>query len=619
MASIDTMDFFRTIAADLDSLSVQLKSPDTLDAAEEKVNNMKAKVKKELSRMAREALEDDVQQDPVADKETEGGSDSGSSASEGLASGNSASPPVQELPPQTSTALVPQRPTDEENRLRRLSLVMGEAFVPLSVIIAGSLGSISITVIIDKAMLVELVESYIGVIKLSSRDVRGEMELWFDTNFPSWEVSSGDEGEHDAGNAAMKNVRTILVELAVKLRPMVKMFRIGLGVRLFAIAASSYVDMATDVLVLIAFLRTPGQKGWGMASLACVSAGVGFQAFVAWLQYRGFGFRKWGPMVVAAFFGVLPLIEAWSVFRGAEQVEGMIVDPITMLATTKSCEIVFESLPETIIQTIFILSSKPEDLSPINYFSIISSIVAAAMIWTDGNIGLARSLFVGAPKNPGYNWLPMDKTDFNKCFGGFFLFTMAYFTSNAFALTLAYFKFGGNALLYAVLTELAIVMLFKHFADGELFAFSLAPKPSKVDYILGPLIKLCFYLVNFVGYFCNSKSPWELGPHVTSGLIIWRMLTSSALVVLTLPSLVNDEKLPWLSVTGGMPLYFSCLILSWVGAAIFFGNMAEEHERWRWWRRQTFGSSTLKNVGMQRRFGQLVAKRKTTKWLRVGS
>ena len=65
MASIDTMDFFRSIAADLDSLSFQLKSPDTLDAAEEKVNNMKAKVKKELSRMAREALEDDVQQDQI--------------------------------------------------------------------------------------------------------------------------------------------------------------------------------------------------------------------------------------------------------------------------------------------------------------------------------------------------------------------------------------------------------------------------------------------------------------------------------------------------------------------------------------------------------------------------
>ena len=285
MVSIDTMDFFRTIIADLDSLSIQLKSPDTLDAAEEKVNNMKAKVKKELSRMAREALKEYVRQGHVADKENEGGSDSGSSASEGLALGNSASPPVQELPPQTSTALVP-RPTDEENRLRRLSLVIGEAFVPFSVIIAGSLGSISITVIIDKAMLVELVESYIGAIKLSSGDVRREMELWFDTNFPSWEVSSGEGSEDDARKAAMKNVRTILVELAVKLRPMVKMFRIGLGVRLFVIAASSYVDMATDIFVTIAFLRTTGQKGWGMASLTCVSAGVGLQAFTAWLQYH---------------------------------------------------------------------------------------------------------------------------------------------------------------------------------------------------------------------------------------------------------------------------------------------------------------------------------------------
>jgi hypothetical protein len=68
-------------------------------------------------------------------------------------------------------------------------------------------------------------------------------------------------------------------------------------------------------------------------------------------------------MVLSAFLGVLPVIEAWSVFRGAEQVEGMMVSPLIMLAVTKGCEIVFESLPESIIQAISMLSSNLEDLS----------------------------------------------------------------------------------------------------------------------------------------------------------------------------------------------------------------------------------------------------------------
>ena len=159
-----------------------------------------------------------------------------------------------------------------------------------------------------------LARSYIKAIMKSSGNTRREIEQWFDDSFLSF-VDLGDQGE-----AAPKNARAFLVVLAVKLHPMVKMFRVGLGVRLFTIAASSYVDMVTDVLVTIAFFRTAGQQGWGIASLTCVSAGIGFQALFALFQYRGVGFRKCAQMVLAAACGFLPVIEAWSVFRGAVQV-----------------------------------------------------------------------------------------------------------------------------------------------------------------------------------------------------------------------------------------------------------------------------------------------------------
>ncbi|GMI39967.1 hypothetical protein TrCOL_g2008 [Triparma columacea] len=479
-------------------------------------------------------------------------------------------------------AIVPSEEDREvEVKLRRASLAIGEPLYDTSgKSLPGFLKTKAISDVIATIDLAALAESYVDTIKMSSGAIQREMENWFDANFLTWREESGSLN-------VKKNVRAFVVELAIKLRPMVKMFRIGLGMRLFTVAASSYVDMATDVLVTIAFFRTAGQEGWGMASLTCVSAGIGFQALFAWLQYRGLGFRKWGPMVLSALFGVLPVIEAWSVFRGAEQAEGMMFDPLMMLAITKGSEIVFESLPESIIQAISMLSSNLEDLSLINYFGITSSIVATGMIWTDANVGLARSLFVGAPKNPVYNWLPIDKTAFKKCFGGFFLSTMTFFTCNVFAIALVFLKFGGSFILYGILTEMAAVMLFKHFADGELFAFSVAAKPSKVHYVLGPVMTFGYYMVTFVGMNTQSKAPCELGPHINATLIIWRMITSLILVVLTLPSLVNDGTLPWLSVTGGMGLHFSCLVLSWVGAAMFFGNMAEHCERWRWWRRQT--------------------------------
>ena len=425
-------------------------------------------------------------------------------------------------------------------------------------------------------------ESFIDQIKISSANSRMEIENWFDANFPSW-------GEEEEGllNDSKGNVRTFMVELAVKLRPMIKMFRIGLGLRLLIIAVSSYVDMATDVLVTINYFNREGQEGWGQASLGCVSAGIGVQAFFAWAQYRQSGFRTWGPMVMSAVMGILPLIEAWTVFRGAEQSENMLFNPAVMLAVTKGVEIVFESLPESIIQTISMLSSKPEDLSILNYFGIISSIVSAGLIFADAHLGIARSHMVGSPKNPVYNWLPTHKGDLYKCMGGYILFTISYFSCNVFAIAIAFLKFGGSAVLSVIIAELTVVSLFKHFVDGELFAISIMKKPSNADYILGALFR-CFYFVTAsVGYITHSKNPAEFGPHVTSALIIWRMATGSALVIFALPELAKEGFLPWLSVTGGMALYFSCLATSWIGLAIFFRNMAKEHERWRWWRRQT--------------------------------
>ncbi|GMI48645.1 hypothetical protein TrCOL_g10514 [Triparma columacea] len=479
----------------------------------------------------------------------------------------------------TATAITLKKDT----ALRRLSIEMGEAFFDTAgKLLPGFLKAKEITEFIASNDWAMLGESFIDQIKISSANSRMEIENWFDANFPSW-------GEEEEGllNDSKGNVRTFMVELAVKLRPMIKMFRIGLGLRLLIIAVSSYVDMATDVLVTINYFNREGQEGWGQASLGCVSAGIGVQALFAWIQYRQAGFRTWGPMVMSAFMGILPLIEAWTVFRGAEQSEDMLLDPAVMLAITKGAEIVFESLPESIIQTISMLSSKPEDLSTLNYFGIISSIVSAGLIFADAHLGIARSNIVGSPKNPVYNWLPTDKGDFYKCMGGYILFTISYFSCNIFAFAIAYLKFGGSAVLSVIITELIAVLLFKHFVDGELFAISIAKTPSKADYIPGVLIELVYFVAASVGYLTHSKNPAEFGPHVTSALIIWRMATGSTLVIFALPELAKEGFLPWLSVTGGMALYFSCLATSWIGLAIFFRNMAKEHERWRWWRRQT--------------------------------
>ncbi|GMI46579.1 hypothetical protein TrCOL_g11094 [Triparma columacea] len=424
-----------------------------------------------------------------------------------------------------------------------------------------------------------LCQSYISAIKKSSFDTRRDIEKWFDANFPSFKESGG------RWKTSRKNIRTFLVELAVKLRPMLKMFRVGLGLRLFLIAASSYVDMATDVLVTVSFFQR-GANDWGYASLSCVSLGIGFQVLFAFIQYRGLGFRRCITMLICALLGLLPLFEAWYVFRGVEQTSGMAFEPIFMLATTKGLEITFEALPESIIQCIAMLSSKPEEITLVNYIGIASSLAATGLIISDANLSISRTFERGAPNNPQYNWIPKERKSLLLCIAGYAIFTTFYFTSNVLALSLALLYFGGTVMSTAIAVEIVIVMLYKHYIDEALFGFSLSPKPSKLDYVLGPITKFIQYVLSFVSYISLTKNPTELGAHVTSALIVWRMASCSALVLLTLPTL-SDGRLPWLSLHGGIATYSSCLLLSWVGALMYWGNMTEEHEKWRWWRRQT--------------------------------
>ena len=115
----------------------------------------------------------------------------------------------------SSTALVKLKPpTEEEMKRRRMSIEFGENFIapsdaPLRVMraVIGMINTIEWE---------ELAVSYIDTIKASSGNVRREVEEWFDANFPA------DSSSGAIANAARDNFKTCLSEVAVKLRPMVK-------------------------------------------------------------------------------------------------------------------------------------------------------------------------------------------------------------------------------------------------------------------------------------------------------------------------------------------------------------------------------------------------------------
>ena len=96
------------------------------------------------------------------------------------------------------------------------------------------------------------------------------------------------------------------------------------------------------------------------------------------------------------------------------------------------------------------------------------------------------------PSSPSEGWIPRTKAGYYRCVAGLGAFTASHFFMTAIMVTCVYNHFDSFrpvAIVFA--TEFSLVCLFKQFVDGaEMFSFSLVTAPSKVDYVLGLLIKV---------------------------------------------------------------------------------------------------------------------------------
>ncbi|GMH81544.1 hypothetical protein TrVE_jg1074 [Triparma verrucosa] len=369
--------------------------------------------------------------------------------------------PQQDQPPSAKTK-------DQERR--RMSIALGEDFGGTS-LLDSSLALVPITTPLSKASVSELVQSFIDAVKLSHGNIKADMSDWFKREFPSFDGNPQLK-------AALDNFQSILIDVAKKLRPLIKMSRIGLGVRLFVIAICSYVDMATDLLVSFSFFEK-GETGWGTAT---------------------------------------------------------------------------------------------------------------GLILTDVNLGISRSQMLDScPQHPVYYFVPLTTKKLAKFCLGFALLSVSHFFLTAFTMAVVFIQFGGVRIFFVMAIENFLMALYKHFVDRELFALSIMPKPSKglSTKVIGIVICLIYTLTASITYVPHSKNPCELGPHATAFMVIWRIVTNTITLVYTLPLLINDEKLPWMTVEAGYGTIAAAVALFFIGSSMYWGNMHSEHNPSRWWKRQT--------------------------------
>jgi len=447
-----------------------------------------------------------------------------------------------------------------DNR-RRLSAFLGDTPAAAASLInsmpTGFLHSKSFAQLLSYEEISKLVTSYLNAIKMSN-GIEEAISFWFEKMFPS-----GDNFELDDIMVNMlDNLKLFLTRLANLIRPLMKMSRIGVAVRIFVALSIGYFDLTTDLLVANQYYEK-GLTGWFYGSVTFVILTLIFHVIFAFMQYHRVSFQSAFKQSLIALTGLAPVVEGFQVWVGSEKDDGLMFDATVMLALIKATEVGLESLPESIIQCIAMQEMPYEDITNVLAFSISTSFLAIAFIITDANLSVARSYSLVCPGDEYHNWIPDKLSAVVKCLFGMFVFILFYSMCFVLAMSALYNQRQSfipiGILLYA---EFSIIMVYK-ILKGEFFEFAfMSAYAPKTDVFFGIFCHIMYYITTCAAPLVVIGHPWAMGPVLWHGLILWRFI-SNTIIILFCVNQVGDTT--WITKEALLIAYFSSLLLSLAG------------------------------------------------------
>jgi hypothetical protein len=204
-----------------------------------------------------------------------------------------------------------------------------------------------------------------------SKNIKSMALPYVEENFPK-----------DDPQAALAYHETFLVEFMIEVKPKLKFARWGATGRILFVLVMSYSDMVTDVLVILTFYAAGNMDAFGQ-SIGILSFAIFFHIVLALLKHSKRRRKAQLQGALQALLLLTPAIESYDYWRGREQTDDDIFDPVLFLVACRAVELVLESVPESVIQTAILFQTPPEDVAPLQVISIAASILAAGVIMTE--------------------------------------------------------------------------------------------------------------------------------------------------------------------------------------------------------------------------------------------
>jgi len=378
----------------------------------------------------------------------------------------------------------------------------------------------------------KLIQTTLEHVRQDADQRRNAVRTWYAEN-----ALDGIDISHQA-TAAQRDAlaKAVVVELAEKLRLPLKLSRWRLVMRVLVILAISQVDLATDLLMLVQYSHD-GNEGALVASACILGTGWLAHIWTALNHSTGRGTKAIvHELLIAATF-LAPVVGTYRFVVGAELDENSNanVDPLFLYAYIKGIELVFESIPESILQVSVLLQSESggEAVSSLSVASFAVSLLAAGLLVTDLNYTI-ESDKMKAQQTPGvhpfHGFLRASALGQAALFFSSWAFLSAYLACTVFAFGCLLVTQPSWVFLALATTEFGIIVAFKA-AQGELVS---GPDHTNSTVVV-VFSSLGHYIVTSSTPMYQLRHPSELGPQAFSGLIGYRLVANTAIVYLTAP------------------------------------------------------------------------------------
>uniref|UniRef100_A0A6T5THP8 XK-related protein n=1 Tax=Triparma pacifica TaxID=91992 RepID=A0A6T5THP8_9STRA len=283
----------------------------------------------------------------------------------------------------------------------------------------------------------------------------------------------------------------------------------------FGKALLSYFDIVTDVLVLLDLIAKQNTR---MALIQGISFGVSF--LIQSIISIAFGQPLW--VVLSGLVGMKPAIESWRDATRAKPFPSQKFDNEVMLMFSRMVEVMFEAIPQSIVQTLAVIQYK-DQRTALQFVSLFTSFLTTGFVVASADREMDTSKYKRKNEPLLFGYVP--KTDARKQFYASTSFFTLYKTAKVFSLAIL---IASTSFRYAItllcLEWFGILAWRKSYENWRWYQHGL----DGVGF--GLWTHFCIYLCLLAAPFPLIRVPTALTPRIYAGSLMYMLFINFGMV-----------------------------------------------------------------------------------------